>query len=163
LQLLRATVSVIAEAGVTGFEDPSGFGSLELGGLRDPFGEDRHKRSIGMFVDPCLHIREGGRGVGAVAGHRGRAVAESDFLLRRGRDMLVVFAVAPRVVVLAVEVGIGSWLFSLSNSWLAGPVSYRRGVDDQAFGQLPQPPQEPQSRLFPRALLRRLLLSGVWL
>ena len=67
-------------------------------------------------------------------------------------------AITPRVVVLAVEVGIGSGLFGLSNSWLAGPVSYRRGVDDQACGQLPQPPQEPQHQF-----LRRLLLSGVWL
>ena len=155
---MRAAVPVIAKAGVTGFEDPSGFGSFELGGLRDPFGEDRHKRSIRMFVDPRLHCREGGRGFGAVAGHRGRVVAEGDLLLRRGRDMLVVFAVAPRVVVLAVEVGIRSRLSGLANSRLIGPVSYRRDIDDQASGHLPYPPHEPQHQL-----LRRLLLSGVWL
>ena len=123
-----------------------------------------------MFLDPHLHCREGGHGIGAVAGHGGRLAAQCDFLLRRGQVLLavhsrmgLVVAITPRVVVFAVEVGTGSRITGFSQTRLAGPVSYRRGVDVKTFSQLPQPPQEPQSRLSTRALFRRLLLSAAWL
>ena len=75
-------------------------------------------------------------------------MAQGEFLLRRGQVLLIVHsqvglvvAVAPRVVVFAVELGIGSWVFGLSQTRLTGPMSHRDGVDAETFGQLPQPPE----------------------